>query len=220
MLPAQLKDKRIVLASASPRRREILERIGLGHAEIIPSTFPETLDKSQFASPEEYVLATAWEKAKEVYERVNSENGAGPAPLVIAADTIVVLDSDILEKPANADHARAMLARLSGRTHKVLTAVIILHPNEMDPNGPPLAAKFAEQTAVTFVELAPEHIEAYVETGEPLDKAGGYGYQHPLGSTLVHGISGCYYNVVGLPTSRLVRELRTFLNNLPRSDTA
>ncbi|KAI9009095.1 N-acetylserotonin O-methyltransferase-like protein-like protein [Hyaloraphidium curvatum] len=212
MLPARLAHTRVVLASASPRRKQILEGIGIA-AEVVPSTFPETLDKAAFASPAGYVLATAEGKGKEVLERVAA--AGGEPPLVVAADTIVVLGNEILEKPESPEAAMDMLSRLSGRSHTVLTAVVLLHPDPRAPGGPPLKSAFVEETEVFFAELSEQEVEAYVATGEPMDKAGGYGYQTGAGSLLVERINGCHYNVVGFPTHRFARELRHFLDKLP-----
>lgn len=123
-----------------------------------------------------------------------------PDALVMAADTIVVLDGQVLGKPAGADEARSMLARLAGREHIVYTAVALVGPGEHSASG-------VEETRVAFRDLGDDEIAAYVATGEPLDKAGAYGIQ-AYGATLVAGVRGCYFNVMGLPVSRLLHLLR------------
>lgn len=222
MLPSSLRSKRVILASASPRRKEILTTLGL-KPEIIPSTFEETLDKAQFSTPDEYVLATASGKANEVFQRVSSSSkdnnkekkGDEDSLLVIAADTIVVLGSEILEKPASEQHAKEMLSKLSGKAHHVLTAVILVDSSSTNDSEErtkePRTWKFVERTEVVFANLSEDEIDAYVATGEPMDKAGGYGYQTGAGSVLVERITGCFYNVVGFPSGRFVRELRNFV---------
>jgi septum formation protein len=177
----------IVLASGSPRRRELLARLGL-RFEVDPPRGEED-PPSQGEDPDSYARRISAAKAAEVATR-------HPDALVLAADTIVVLDGDVLGKPGSAAEARAMLARLSGREHTVHTGVTVLAPG-----GP--RASGTEVTRVGFRVLGPEEIDAYVATGEPLDKAGAYGIQE-YGATLVEGVRGCYFNVMGLPVVRLL----------------
>ncbi|KAL1923209.1 uncharacterized protein VTP21DRAFT_9585 [Calcarisporiella thermophila] len=195
-----LRSKRVILASGSPRRKEILSNLGLNF-EIVPSLFPETLDKSVY-KPKLYVSETARQKALEVYERLANDK-ENPPNLVVGADTIVVLGDDILEKPHTPERAHSMLRQLSGRSHSVFTAVALVAPG-------PRTHVFVEETEVLFSELSDETIEAYVKTGEPLDKAGAYGYQG-LASFFVSSIRGDYWNVVGFPTCRFFAELQIFL---------
>ena len=187
-------DYRIILASASPRRKELLQQIGL-KAEIIPSKFEENLPKSSFPTPADYVIATAKGKACEVF----SENKDA---VVIGADTVVVIDNKILEKPSDEECARTMLFELSGRVHHVLTGVCICYQDNK--------YTFHVDTEVQFTKLSQSLIEWYVGTEEPLDKAGGYGIQGK-GAILVDRIAGCYFNVVGLPLQKLHRELSQIL---------
>lgn len=179
----------LVLASASPRRRELLGRLGLVF-EVDPPRVPEETWREEEA-PGDFARRQAEAKAAEIAAR-------RPADLVIAADTIVVLEGVVLGKPADAAHARRMLERLSGRTHSVHTAVALA--------GSSGRASGIEVTEVRFRTLAPGEIRDYVATGEPLDKAGAYGIQ-AFGATLVERVSGCYFNVMGLPIVRLVRLL-------------
>lgn len=182
----------IFLASASPRRRELLRRVGLPFTAI-PSQVPEEIAAGD---PLDLVKGLARLKACEIAGRIDRG-------LVIGADTIVVLADDILGKPGSEQEARDMLSRLSGATHRVLTGVAIVEV----PGGNTLVEH--EETLVTFRDLTPGEIASYVASGEPMDKAGGYGAQG-LGAVLIKRIEGCYFNVVGLPLSRLSEMLCQF----------
>ena len=201
----------IILASASPRRSAILnEQLGL-NVRVVPSSFAEDLDQSAFASASLYCEATAREKALQVYDKCTppfmSKHGHPPS-LVVGADTVVVVDGQILEKPACMDGARAMLRQLSAAgTHTVCTAVSLIY-GSTEAGVEPYEHTFSEETTVTFRALSDEEIETYVATGEPMDAAGSYAIQG-LGGTLVSGISGDYLNVVGFPMSRFCSELDT-----------
>jgi len=176
------------------------KQLGLTNIEVVASTFPETLNKKLY-SGQDYVQSTCLGKTYELLGRV-------PAllhedrDLLICADTIIEFDGCILEKPASPEEAFAMLKSLSGQTHQVLTCVSISTINEQ--------RNFTEATQVTFDEISDEVITAYVASGEPFDKAGGYGYQ-ATGATFVTKIEGDYYCVVGLPTNRLAKELIAML---------
>ncbi|CAI5477382.1 unnamed protein product [Closterium sp. Yama58-4] len=207
---AALSKRRIVLASASPRRRELLSGLGLT-VDVIPSTFNEDLNKAAFASAGDYAAETATHKAIEVSSkalRAAQATGEAPPTLVIAADTVVEIDGELLEKPASKEDAIRMLSLLSGRKHRVFTGVALVLPAVTDPliGRSPLLRSFHECTQVEFASLSREEIEAYVATGEPMDKAGGYGIQG-LGGCLVKAINGCYFNVMGLPLNRLASEI-------------
>ncbi|KAK2627477.1 hypothetical protein QTJ16_003443 [Diplocarpon rosae] len=197
----QLRGKRMILASASPRRKQILSNIGLSNLEIVPSTKPEDLPKSQ--PPFEYVLATAVQKCLDVYSLAIDDSLASiPDPsLVIAADTVIVTGSGrILEKPRNEkDHIFMLKLLRDQRVHKVFTAVAVLAPRE-DARDPGYNLETTvEETKVVFAkEVSDDLIEAYVRTREGVDKAGGYGIQG-IGSLLVERIEGSWDNVVGLP---------------------
>lgn len=147
--------------------------------------------------PEDVVLHWAREKAKSV-------SGSADGRPVLGADTMVFLEGELLGKPENRDHAFRMLSSLSGEWHSVIGGVTVLWPERN------LELMFTEMTRVRFRKLSPEEIDAYVSTGEPMDKAGAYGIQG-YGSMLVTGIRGCYFNVMGLPVSRLVHEFRNSL---------
>lgn len=186
---------RLILASASPRRRELLALI-CPKFEIIPSTFDESGMPSDL-TPREHVAISAMEKARDVAAAVC--NG-----IVIGADTVVSIDEHILGKPVDEADAKRMLRLLSGRTHQVHTGIHVVSVIE----GKSQEHGDTECTDVRFRELADAMIERYVATGEPLDKAGAYAIQG-RGSVLIEGISGCYFNVVGLP----VYKLSTILEN-------
>ena len=191
----------IILASASPRRRELLERVGLTNFTVAAPNVDESVEPG--LSPADVVETLSLRKA-----RAAAEN-ARPDELIIAADTVVVLDAGVLGKPRDADDAFAMLSALSGREHRVCTGVTVLRGDR--------AVTEHEETAVAFRELSPDEIRGYIATGEPMDKAGAYGIQG-VGALLVSGIRGDYSNVMGLPVFRLGQILRGFgLDLLRRS---
>ncbi len=178
----------LILASGSPRRRELLSLLGYTF-EVDPAGGPE--EPYSGGDPGAYVRRLAEEKALEVAGRSQST-----PTLVIGADTVVVLDGILLGKPADTADAERMLGLLSGRTHQVFTGVAVVE-------RPGLGTRSAfEVTDVTFKELPKERIRRYVMTGEPMDKAGAYGIQG-LGAVNIKRISGCYFNVVGLPLGLL-----------------
>ncbi|PIX85347.1 MAG: septum formation inhibitor Maf, partial [Nitrospirae bacterium CG_4_10_14_3_um_filter_53_41] len=174
--------KRLILASASPRRRDLLAEVGL-RFEVIPSSVEE--EHQDGLSPLEVARTLAGEKAADVASRLTSG-------IVIGADTIVVLDGEILGKPKDPEDAFQMLRRLSGRSHEVITALVLIEAE----SGKMMTGQ--ETTRVFFKEMTDREISAYISTGEPMDKAGAYGIQGK-GMLLVRRIQGCYTNVVGLP---------------------
>ena len=180
----------IILASNSPRRRELLGQMGIERFHIISPDVDETVAAG--LSPTQIVEELSLRKAGA------AAKGAGPEDLIIAADTVVALDGAVLGKPRGGDEAFAMLSALSGREHHVYTGVTVLRGGR--------AVTEHEETAVTFRPLEPGEIRGYIATGEPMDKAGAYGIQG-LGALLVSGIRGDYCNVVGLPVFRLGRIL-------------
>ncbi len=177
--------KTVILASASPRRRELLSLI-FSEFEVHPSTFDEASVPQELA-PSDHVTYSARSKAAEVFNH-------HPKALIIAADTIVVIDDQILGKPANEEDAYRMLQKLSGQTHQVYTGIAVADEGDI--------YTVCECTDVTFRELPDELIRRYIATGEPMDKAGAYAIQGRA-SMFVTGIRGCFFNVVGLPVSRL-----------------
>ena len=187
---------RLILASASPRRIQLLHQIGLT-AEVIPS---HTEEKISSENPEEVVQALARQKAEDVYARLLSEGNVGDATVVIGADTVVSVDNHILGKPRTHEEAAEMIASLSGRTHQVYTGVAVITPKK--------SRSFAEMAAVTVYPLSPAELRSYAESEEPMDKAGAYGIQGSFGK-FVKGIQGDYNAIVGLPVARLYQELKS-----------
>ena len=173
----------IVLASASPRRAELLRAAGIAFVAR-PADVDEALHDGE--APHDYVLRVAEAKARAIHARM-------PAATVLAADTTVVVDHHVLGKPADADDARWMLRLLSGRLHEVITGVVVVAGNR------PVDARMAS-TTVEFATLTDEEIDWYVNSGEPMDKAGAYAIQG-LASRFVTRIVGSYSNVVGLPVA-------------------
>ncbi len=187
----------LVLASASPRRRELLGGLGLAFA-VRPVDLDETPRPGE--EPQPYVLRLAREKAAA---------RAAPGELVLAADTIVVLDGELLGKPRDPEDARRMLRRLAGREHTVYTGVALEEPGTGPSDAVGRRTAAVDASEVRIAELSDEQIAWYVATGEPLDKAGSYAVQG-LGALLVERIAGNYTNVVGLPlplTARLFGQL-------------
>lgn len=176
---------RVILASQSPRRRELLALVGIDH-EVMPADINEDVRPGEQAVP--YTERLAREKAAAIAAQ-------HPDAYVIAADTTVVVDGDILGKPVDAADARAMVRRLSGRSHVVCTGIAVAHGARIE--------SAVEQVGVTFRALTDEEIAAYVETGEPMDKAGAYGIQG-WGATIVERVDGDYFSVMGLGLRRLV----------------
>lgn len=189
---------RLILASASPRRRELLERLGLPF-EVRPSGIEEPLAAEVPASTLATTLARA--KAADIADRLRA---AGEAALVLGADTLVVLDGQPLGKPTSRSDARAMLRALRGRSHEVVTAVVV---RDADPAGRELTEAVVSQ--VLMRDYTDDEIAAYVATGEPDDKAGAYAVQG-RGRRLVSRVDGCYTNVVGLPLRTTARLLQAF----------
>lgn len=182
----------IILASQSPRRQEILEELGISF-QIVPSRYEE--DNARDMAPEELVRVQAEGKALEVFQRT----GSGAA--VLGADTIVVLDGNVLGKPKDASDAERMLKALSGRTHQVMTGVAVVGRERMRSD--------VCMTEVQFRRLSEEEIRSYIATGEPMDKAGAYAIQG-IGGAFVKAVNGSRSNVIGLPkelTRRLLDEI-------------
>ena len=176
---------KVVLASASPRRRELLDLVGIKHA-VHPADVDESILDGE--SPPDYVERLARAKAAAIATKF-------PDAVVIGADTTVVLGDDILGKPTDVGDAKRMIARLAGHTHEVCTGIAVVYGAR--------TASAVERVAVTFRTLTPREIDAYVATGEPMDKAGAYGIQG-WGATIVERIDGDYFSVMGLGLRRLV----------------
>lgn len=190
--------KKIILASRSPRRKELLQQINLVF-DIYPSSADESFDSGN--SPEEIVCELALRKATEVSQQFADA-------LIIGADTIVTFRDHILEKPGSEEEARRMLQMLSGEQHQVYTGVALCktdHSKKITKT-----TSFAEKTEVIFGELNTENIAEYVRTGSPMDKAGGYGIQDDFGAIFVKKIIGDYYNVVGFPLHSFYNVMDSF----------
>lgn len=185
---------RLILASSSPRRAEVLRNAGFVF-EVVPSTADEA--EGEKGNPAALAERLARRKAEEVAARFAAQDGV----VVLGADTVVVVDDALLGKPASAEEAIAMLSRLSGRAHEVITGVALAAP------GTTRRALAHEMTRVFFRPLTRQEIEAYVATGEPMDKAGAYAVQGQ-GARLVTRVEGCYFNVMGLPVALVDRLLR------------
>ncbi len=192
----------LVLASASPRRRELLAQAGFAFS-VRPAHIPE--DPHANEDPIAYVTRLAREKAEAVFREISSEESF-PPEVVLGADTTVTLDNHILGKPADDSDADRMLRLLSGRTHLVMTGVALV-----TPRGAEVAA---EVTAVRFLTLSDREIDEYIATGEPMDKAGAYAIQGRA-ARWIPRIEGCYFNVVGLPLALVA----SMLESLKNSDT-
>lgn len=186
----------LILASASPRRQELLRNAGIEFT-VRPANVPEDVFPGE--TPEVYVRRLALAKARTVFEK-------HPGDQVLGADTIVVVDSSIIGKPVDASDAIRMLRLLSGREHRVITGVCLLTPNS-EPSRSAREDIRVETTLVTMTPLKQEEIVAYVAHGEPMDKAGAYAIQG-LASRWIPRIEGCYFNVVGLPMALVDAMLR------------
>ena len=187
---------KIVLASASERRQELLTRIAKDFTVIV-SKFDESSVKEK-GSISKYVEEIAFGKAKDVASNLKEDT------IVIAADTIVAFDGEILGKPKDKEDAFKILSKLSGNTHKVYTGLVLINTSNSK------ILKSTESTEVKFSKLSEDDIYKYIDCGEPMDKAGAYGIQG-MGGVFVEGISGCYYNVVGLPLNRLHKMIKEII---------
>lgn len=189
-------DKKVILASQSPRRQELIKLI-FEDFQVLPAECDETLPDGMGAKEAvEYLSKIKNEASAKLTDKEN---------LIVSADTVVAVDDKILGKPVDKEDARRMISLLSGKVHQVYTGVTLSLNGE--------AKTFSEKTDVEFYELNTEEIEEYISSMEPYDKAGAYGIQGKAG-LLVKGIKGDYYNVVGLPVARLQREILEFIKNL------
>jgi septum formation protein len=190
--------QKIILASASPRRKQLLEWADISF-EIMVADTDESYSNS--LSEEGIAIHIATNKALAVKEKLNKDENA----LIIAADTIVVLNKEIIGKPANRQEAISILTKLSGQTHHVITGVCILSEDK--------TIQFSEITEVQFHAINLSQIEYYVDHYKPYDKAGAYAIQEWIGVTAVKSIKGDFYNVMGLPVSRVVREIAQLVHS-------
>jgi septum formation protein len=201
-----LPSGRLVLASASPRRQELLRNAGIAF-EVCPANIPE--DPLPGESPRAHAERLAREKARTVSTQY-------PHDLILGADTIVAIENEILGKPRDEQDAARMLHLLSGRIHQVITGVCLLGPDLRTENRAPgtgFEDTRSELTNVTMAELTAEDINAYIATREPMDKAGGYAIQG-VASRWIPQIEGDYFNVVGLPVALVYRMLKEHGGNL------
>ena len=180
--------KHIILASASPRRKEILELADL-EFDVMPSDAQEITTKT---APNEVVMELASIKAKDIYKKSEKQS------MIVGADTVVAYQGQILGKPTDEADAKRMLTMLSGQTHEVYTGVCVIEDGK--------TKTFYEETKVTFYEISDEQIDYYIKTGEPMDKAGSYGIQGKA-AVFIKGIEGDYYNVEGFPIARFLQEI-------------
>ena len=187
--------KKVILASASPRRKQLLELAEI-EFEVIVSNVDESFPAG--LSPSQAALHIAENKALDVLKKLNNSD----AQSIIAADTVVVLEEEILGKPVDRDDAIHILSKLSGKVHTVITGVCILSGQNK--------TLFAEETKVEFLALSKDQIEYYVDRFKPYDKAGAYAIQEWIGAVGIKSIKGDFYNVMGLPVSRVVGELGIF----------
>ncbi|MDA3843818.1 MAG: Maf family protein [Candidatus Kapabacteria bacterium] len=193
----------LVLASQSPRRKKLLDQLGF-EFETMPANIDESLVENGH-DPEKYVCELAEAKAQHI------ANSMMNRAIILGSDTIVVLNGQILNKPTDEEDARKMLRTLSHNTHTVYTGIALIEARS-DKRMVTL-----QKTEVTFRELDDEEIAAYVATGSPLDKAGAYGIQDDFGAVFVSNISGCYYNIVGLPLELLYTTMKRFIKVLNQS---
>lgn len=196
LLHEKLKDKRLILASNSPRRRQLLADAGLSFevAEKYPceESYPADM-------PAEEVAGHIAELKSKAYPKPLNDND-----ILVTADTVVIVGDEVLGKPAGRDDALRMLRKLSGRSHKVVTGVMFRTAGR--------SLVFRSETSVIFKELSDEEMTYYVDTFRPFDKAGAYGIQEWIGYAAVERIEGSFYNVMGLPVQRLYTELDAFLS--------
>jgi len=185
--------RKLILASTSPRRQYLMKEAGFIFQTASPGSdesFPSSME------PERVPSLLAERKAKSLRTILTDE-------IIVASDTVVILNGTILNKPADADEARDMLSRLSGKTHTVITAVCLMDRNKTDV--------FDDRTDVTFCRLSPDEIKYYVDTHKPFDKAGAYGAQDWLGMVGIERINGSYFTVMGLPVHKVYQRLQAFL---------
>ena len=191
----------LVLASKSPRRRRLLEHIGFEFDIVDPDVDEDSVSTNLDSA--KYVETLALMKAKRGLELAN-----GPC-ITIGSDTTVVLNGEVLNKPVDKDDAIRMLTTLSGQTHSVHTGLALAHSVDQYKTT-------SRETRVTFRDLHPSEIEAYVDGGSPMDKAGAYGIQDDMGAVFVRNVEGCYYTIVGLPLELLYTTLKEFAEEISK----
>ncbi|KAL6254409.1 uncharacterized protein LOC105423427 [Pogonomyrmex barbatus] len=197
-----LANGRTILASGSPRRHDIIRHLRI-NAEVVPSLYDENLDRSKYDGHGEYVQDIARYKVLEVYERLKAD--PVPPSLIIGADTMVTMGDVIFGKPKNEAEAFQMLSSLANKQHVVYTGVCLKTPKT--------DIQFYESVKVKFGDISERQIREYIKTGDPMDKAGGYGIQG-LGACLIEKIDGDYYTVTGLPLYSLAKQLNRMFSNV------
>jgi len=193
---------RLVLASQSPRRNTLMRHVGFTFETVVPNVDEDSVPTT--IEPSAYVEHLALLKATAACALCADD------AIVIGSDTTVVLDGQVLNKPADNDDAYRMLRALSGRTHTVFTGLALVHVSASSMRK----RISSRHTHVTFRDLSDDEIHAYISSGSPLDKAGAYGIQDDFGAMFVHPVDGCYYTIVGLPLELLYIELRQFVKEL------
>lgn len=201
---------RIILASKSPRRKELLSRIGIEYECIVS----EAEEKTTESSPDKVVAELSRQKAENIFEIIRAGERDNSPMVIIGADTVVACDSNIMGKPKDKQDAGRMLKLLEGRSHSVWTGVTLLFVN-IDKNGKysenkVISETFACETKVYMYHFSDNEIEEYIKTEEPLDKAGAYGIQG-IAAKFIEKIEGDYNNVVGLPVSALYQRIKNIL---------
>ncbi len=186
---------KIILASQSPRRKQLLEWAEVPF-EVIISDVDESFNKT--LSSDEIPVTIAYKKAIAVQQKINNNNA-----IILAADTLVILNNEIIGKPADRKHAIKILQSLAGKTHKVITGVVIIRGEK--------TIRFSDITEVTFHELDAHQIEFYIDKYKPYDKAGAYAIQEWIGVVGIESINGDFYNVMGLPVSKVVQQLNKLM---------
>ncbi len=185
--------KHIILASGSPRRKEIFELAELSF-DVMPSHVQEVITKER---PEEAVMELSGQKARDIWKKIQGDE------IIVGADTVVAFEGKILGKPKDEEDAARMLSMLSGNVHQVYTGVTVIFQGK--------ETSFYEETKVRFYEIDDQEIEEYIRTGEPMDKAGAYGIQGKA-AVFIRSIEGDYYNVVGFPIARFLHEMKKILS--------
>lgn len=195
----RMQNMTVILASGSPRRRELLEQIG-----IQPIVRPSGIEEKVASSvPEEVVMELSLQKAEDVAVQAPEHT------LILGADTVVAVDREILGKPESHEDAAEMIRKIGGRSHQVYTGVTLIYKGEKESRG----VTFAEKTEVQVYPLTEEEITGYVRTEEPMDKAGAYGIQGAF-AAYIEGIHGDYTNVVGLPVGRVYQEWKKLMEEM------
>lgn len=203
----KLGTKRVILASTSPRRKELFDRLGINY-EVIPSGFAEDLEKSSYSSPAAYSAATCKQKAEQVLMKTTTMDPVNSPSLIVSADTIVVCNGIVYEKPLDRKDAKRMLMEISGKVIQVVTAVTVIYRTSHEDGKVDeyKTIEFDETTEMSMVEMNEELIESYLELGQGMDHSGALSYQGGA-FILVARVNGCFYNLIGFPATRFYQIL-------------